>query len=133
MSPRRDRWVRLYELGQLLQKKDKRLEKLGRRALRQHAHRVVLEFEDMHGERITKKWRSRLYVSVGALDALLPLDEQVISRVERNQAEANQKIKALERQTNAHGSRIRTLERWRELTTEYVANISKLVGLETDS
>lgn len=123
----------MYDLGLLLRKQDKRLEKLSRRSLRQHAGRVVREYEEMQGERITKRWRSRMYVSVGAIEQLLPLDDQVIARVERNQATANHKIKALERQQNAHGSRIRSLEKWRELTAEYVANISKLIGLESDS
>ncbi len=130
---RRDRWISLYELGKLLQKNDKRLERLSRRSLRQHAHRVVKQAEEFGCEKYTKLWKGRLYVSVGALDSILPLDDQVISRVERNQADQASKLREMQRQLGSHGSRIRNLEKWRELTEKYIAAVAELGGPENDS
>lgn len=133
VEPRRDRWIRLYDLGRLLQKNDGALEKLSRRALRQRVHRMVREAEVFHGERYTKRWRNRLYVNVSAIDRIKPIDDQRLGQLEVNQADAAAKLRRLERQSNAHGSRIRNLEKWRELTQRYMADVAELECAENDS
>lgn len=123
-EPRRDRWVRLYDLGLLLQKRNSRLADVGRRRLRQYAQRVVKEYEDMHDCRISKLWRGRMYVNVSAIDELVPPDEQVIGGLERAQVDLNAKVRHLERQQNAHGARIRNLEKLQQLTSKYLSDVA---------
>ncbi len=132
-EPRKDRWIRLYDLGRILQKSDEELLQLSRRALRQRIYRMVREAEVFHGERYTKQWRNRLYVNVSALDRIKPVDDQRLGQLEINQSNAGAKIRKLERQSNSHGSRIRNLEKWRELTQRYVADVAALQCAENDS
>jgi hypothetical protein len=132
-EPRKDRWIRLFELGAILRKTDEDLAKLGRRALRQRVYRMVRTAEDFHGERFTKRWRNRFYVNVSAMDRIKPPDDQRMGQLETNQRDARAKIAKLERQTNAHGARIRNLEKWRELTQRYMADVAALECAENDS
>lgn len=132
-EPRRERWIRLYDLGKALQKTTPELAALKRAALRKRVYRMVREAERFHAERFTKTWRNRLYVSVSALDRIKPVDDQRLGQLEMNQALHGQKLRYLERQSNAHGSRIHKLERWRELTQQYMADVAALECVENDS
>jgi hypothetical protein len=132
-SPRPDRWVRLYDLGRALQKSDARLMKLGRRALRQRVYRMVRELELFHERSFSRTWRNRLYVSVSAIDRIKPVGDQRLGELETNQAAQGQKLRAVERQTNALGSRVRNLEKWRELTSKYMADVAALECADSDS
>jgi hypothetical protein len=132
-EPRKDRWIRLYDLGRALQKNDDGLSALSRRALRQRVYRMVRDAEVFNGERYTKRWRNRLYVNVSAIDRIKPVDDQRLGQLEIHQVEAAAKIRHLERQSNAHGSRIRNLEKWRELTQQYMADVAALQCAENDS
>lgn len=132
-EPRKDRWIRLYDLGAILQKSDKRLATLGRSALRKRVLRMVREAEAFHAERFMKQWRNRLYVNVSSLDRIKPVDDQRLGQLETHQAESGQKIRNLERQSNAHGARIRNLEKWRELTQRYVTAVAELQCAENES
>jgi chromosome segregation ATPase len=124
VSPRPDRWIKLYDLGQALQKSDERLGKLSRPSLRRRVARMVREAESFHGEQFTKTWRNRLYVNVSALDRIKPLGDQRLGELERNLEDTNAKMRKLERQVNGHGSKIRTLEQRQELTKNYLTALA---------
>jgi hypothetical protein len=132
-EPRKDRWIRLYDLGCSLRRSDAQLAKLNRQALRKRVLRMVREAEAFHKERFTKQWRNRLYVNVSALDRIKPPDDQRLGQLETHQADARVKISQLERQSNAHGARIRNLEKWRELTQQYMTDVAALQCAENES
>jgi hypothetical protein len=132
-EPRADRWIRLYDLGVILRKTHTDLQGLSRRVLRQRVYRIVRTAESFHERRFTKLWRGRLYVSVNALDEIKPPDDQRLGQIEINQVDARTKIARLERQSNSHGARIRNLEKWRELTQQYMADVAALECAENDS
>jgi hypothetical protein len=133
MSPRPDRWIRLFDLAQSMQKTDARLAKLRRPSLRRAVARMVREAERFHNESFTMMWKSRMYVNVSAIDRIKPLGDRRLGELESGYADVSQKVRHLERQSNAHGSRIRKLERWRELTEGYITACGALDRDESES
>jgi hypothetical protein len=126
---RRDRWLSLWEVGELMRKRFPRLEGHNRAALRRYVARCLRRTEARDDVRYSRLHRGRLYVSISALESMLPLDEQVLVRIERDQVELAQLHRHLRKQVNSQGGRIQNLEKWRELTTRYLADAQALVGI----
>ena len=132
-EPRKDRWIRLSDLGRRLAAANDNLKGSSRRKQRQHAYRALLAAEDFHGEKFHKRWRGRIYVNAHALDRIRLPGERVLSDLEQDVADLSSKTRHLHRQVNDQGSRIRNLENWRKLTSQYLADVAALEGNESDS
>lgn len=121
MRPRRDRWLRLDEVIALLAERHPELLKIQPASRRTKVRRIVRRAEKRDGERYSRLFGRELVVSRNALESLLPFDQRVVANVERGLADVAQNQRALKRQVNGHGSRIRVLERRSELTAQYIA------------
>ena len=127
-APRRDRWISMGELADLIEIRNEKLVSMTRRERVRHARRLVRRAERRDTERYTKRIGRGLYVSVRAVETLMAWDPEALSEIERQQGELAQEHRDIKRQVNGHGARIRNLEKWRELTTQYLADVSALDG-----
>lgn len=130
--PRRDRWLSLLEVAALLDSLEPRLSKLSKRERRRWVRRIAQRAERRDSERYTKRVGRELYVSRNAVETLMPWSPEQLSELERNQARLVQNHKALQRQVNGHGARIKNLEEWRRLATAFVASTQALIGPGSD-
>lgn len=128
MSPRRDRWLSMREVAELLEKTHSRLHKLSRKRRLEYVRRVIRRAERRDCERYTRRVGRDLYLSRNALETLLPWDADSLTNIERNVSELAQKQRDLKRQLNGHGSRINSLEEKHRLTTEYLAALQRVDG-----
>jgi hypothetical protein len=103
--PRRDRWLSLIEVADIMKlanpKRDER-----RRSVR----RAVQRAEKRDDCRYTKRVGKCLYVSVSALETLLPYDAESFTRLGRSVADIAQIQREHGRQLNGIGSRVRVVE-----------------------
>lgn len=72
--------------------------------------RLVRRAERRDSWRFTKRVDGDLYVSLNALEALLPVDVETLSSVERSVDALNEKHRALQRQVNGQGSQLREVK-----------------------
>lgn len=130
--PRRDRWLSLLDVAALLEKLEPKLSKLNRRERRRWVRRIAQRAERRDAERYTKRVGRELYVSRNAIETLLPWSPEALSELERGLADLAQNQRALQRQVNGQGARIKNLEEWRKLTVEYIARSAGLNGPRSD-
>ena len=119
--PRRDRWLTLVQVAELL-----KLTHATKAARRRHVLRLIRGVEYRTRTQLARRFGNRLYVSVNALEALLPITENM-AELERQMGAIRQNQDSLNRKVNGHGSRIRKLELGQQFTADYLA---KMAGLD---
>ncbi len=126
MSPRRDRWLSLLEVADLLAREIPRIAQLSRKARRQHVLRLVRRCERRDGERLSKRVGREWFVSRNGVDALQKWEPEALTELQREVAHLHQKQRDQQRQINGHGSRITTLERESRVYDRYVRDMAKI-------
>lgn len=128
--PRRDRWLSLVEVAAIMKlahpKRDER---------RRYVRRAIRRAEQRDGCRYTKRVGKALYVSVQALETLLPYDAETFTQLGRSVAQIAQVQRSHGRQLNDHGAKhravaksIKTLEEHQALTDQALEGIGKVLG-----
>lgn len=114
MRPRRQRWISVPEVLENLSQKypafAKKVEGRPRKRQLEMVRRLVRRAERRDAWRFTKRVDGELFVSLNALEALLPVNAESLSKIERDQDALDEKQRTLQRQVNGHGSKIRELE-----------------------
>jgi hypothetical protein len=106
MKPRRDRWLTLIEVAEIM-----KLAHPNRDERRRYVRRAIRRAEQRDGCAYTKRVGKSLYVSVTALETLLPFDADTFTKLGRSVADIAQIQRELRRQLNGHGSRLRVVEK----------------------
>ena len=126
MRPRRDRWLSLLEVAELLSRELPRIATLSRKRRREYVLRLVRRVEKRDDDRISKLVGRAWYVSRNAVDALQRWEPEALSELERAVEDLHAKSKEQERRINGHGSRLRTLEEKQRLADQYLTGMATL-------
>jgi len=126
MSPRRDRWLSLIEVADLLAKEIPRVAGLSRKRKREHVLRLVRRVERRDNERISKQVGREWYVSRNAVDAMQRWEPEALSELERAVEDLHAKSREQDRRINGHGSRLRTLEEKQRLADQYLTGMATI-------
>jgi len=126
MRPRRDRWLSLLEVAELLARELPRIATLSRKRRREYVLRLVRRVEKRDDDRISKLVGRAWYVSRNAVDALQRWEPEALSELERAVEDLHAKSKEQERRINGHGSRLRTLEEKQRLADQYLTGMATL-------
>lgn len=129
-QPRRDRWLSLIDVAAIMKlahpKRDER---------RRYVRRAIRRAEQRDGCRYTKRVGKSLYVSVQALETLLPYDAETFTQLGQSVAQIAQVQRLHTRQLNDHGSKhravaksIKSLEEHRALVDNALEGIGKVLG-----
>lgn len=118
---RRERWLSLPELADLM-----KLTQKNRAARRRAALRVVRMAERLNETRITKRVGNKVYVSTIMLETLFPIGDDRIFNVEAGLADLHQKHNLLNEKVRGYGARIGKVERQQELTAKFIAEYAAL-------
>lgn len=118
----RERVLTLLQVAQVLALKQERRSERRRAALRE-----VRRMERRQGARYLQRRGREFVVSVRALEGLQRDDEPNLTGLEHSVAALAQKYRDVKLKIQAHGSRLKKLESWRELTTRYLADCSGLI------
>lgn len=118
---RRERWLSLVEVADLL-----KMTQTNRAARRRAALRVVRMAERLNETRLTKRFGNKVFVSTVMVETLFPLGQDRIFNVEAGLAQLAQKHRALDRKVIGHGSRIAKVEKQHELTRDYLQKLQAL-------
>lgn len=115
MRPRRDRWLSIADVTDIvLQRSNKvaeQIRKLPRRYQVQHVRRLVLRAERRDEEQITKRISGDIYVRLAAVELLLPVDVATITNLELGQRNQATETRKLWRHVGSHGSALREHEK----------------------
>lgn len=130
MSPRRDRWLSLFEVARLLDPHTPNLAKLSRKRRREYVLRLVRRCERRDGNAISKRVGRECFVSRNAVDALQQWEPEALSELERAVEHLHAKMKQHDRQINAHGSRLRIVEEKQRLASEFLTGMARLEAAE---
>lgn len=120
MNPRRDRWLSLVEVASIM-----KLTQPKREERRRYVRRAIRRAEERDGCSYTKRVGKCLYVSVMALETLMPYDAETFTRLGRSVADMAQIQREHGRQINGHGSRIRAVEKTTKNLLERDAAVSR--------
>lgn len=120
-SPRKERWLSLLEVATLL-----KLDQQHPARRRRYVLRFIRRVEARTQEKISKLFGNRVYVSLRAVEMLVPHDTEALVNVERDLAALGQKHRELARKVRGHGSRLRKLETAQQHTTDYLAKMAEL-------
>ena len=101
------RWLTTAELGEALAKRDPRVAQLSRRHRTQYARRLVRRAERCEDVRCTKRVGALVYISLRALEVLLPPDVATVDRLDIEFSKLVQEHRGLRGQVNGHGSTLR--------------------------
>jgi hypothetical protein len=104
--PRRDRWLTLIEVAGIMKLSEPR-----RDERRRYVRRAIRRAEQRDGCLYTKRVGKSLYVSVSALESLLPYDAETFTKMGRSIADIAQIQREQGRQLNGHGARLRAVEK----------------------
>lgn len=111
MRPRRQRWVSIPEVLDSLHKTyptfAAKLSGKPRKRQLETVRRMVRRAERRDACRFTKRVDGDVYVSVDALEALLPVDVETVAVVEKGLVDLHQSHRVLQRQVNGHGAKLR--------------------------
>jgi hypothetical protein len=118
---RRERWLSLVEVADLL-----KLTQPNRAARRRAALRIVRMAEHLNETKLTKRFGNKVYVSNVMVETLFPLSEDRVFNVESSLAELSQKHRALDRKVTNHGARIGKCERQQALAQDYLKGLAQL-------
>lgn len=121
----KDQWFGLVELAALVEGQHPKLGAMKRATKRKYMWRLIRRIELRDGERYTKLAGRDLLVSRRALESLLPKDQQVLTGLETSFGHLAQEHRALRRQVNDHGARIRVLERKERITRKYLDDMAQ--------
>lgn len=108
MRPRRDRWLTLIEVAEIM-----KLAHPNRDERRRYVRRAIRRAEQRDGCSYTKRVGKlgQLYVSVSALETLLPYDAETFTKLGRSVADIAQIQRDHKRQIQGHGARLRVVEK----------------------
>ncbi len=126
VTPRRDRWLSLLEVADLLAREIPRIRELSRKARRQHVLRIIRRCERRDGSRISKRVGREWFVSRNAVDALQKWEPEALTELQREVAHLHAKTKEQQRQINGHGSRIHSLEEKQRANENYFREIGRI-------
>ncbi len=126
MRPRRDRWLSLLEVADLLARELPRIGTLSRKRRREYVLRLVRRVEKRDEDRISKRVGRCWYVSRNAVDALQRWEPEALSELEKAVEHLHAKSKEQDRRINGHGSRLRTLEEKQRLADQYLTGMAVL-------
>jgi nuclear transport factor 2 (NTF2) superfamily protein len=126
VKPRRDRWLSLMEVAELIGRHNKRVLALSRKRRREHVLRLVRRVERINEQRIAKRVGREWFVSRNYVDALQQWEPEALSELEQNVASIKQKQEAQQRQINGHGSRLRIVEKRQHAAETFLSTIAKL-------
>lgn len=127
---RRDRWLTVADVVKILAERYPELLKLKPHARRQRVYRTVRHAERRDGETYSRRVGGLIVVSRNALESLLPFDARVVANLEQGVADLAQKHRALKKQVNGHGSRLRLVEKRCGIHTRYLSELAELDGRE---
>jgi hypothetical protein len=126
MRPRRDRWLSLLEVADLLARQIPRVGNLNRKRKREYVLRLVRRVERRDGSRMSKLVGREWFVSRNGVDALRRWEPEALSELEAAVSHLHQKSRDHDRRLNAHGSRIRELAEKQRLADDYLTGMAKL-------
>ncbi len=126
MTARRDRWLSLLEVGELLARTLPRVAALSRKRKREYVLRTVRRVERRDGGRISKRVGREWLVSRNAVDALQRWEPEALSELQRAVSHLHAKSKDHDRQIVSHRARLRTLEQKQRLADQYLAGLAAL-------
>lgn len=107
MRPRRDRWLSLLEVAEVIAKEHPRIAALSQRRKREHVRRLIRRVERVQGERLSKRVGRELWVSRNGADALRKWDPSSLDELGRAVSDLHQKQREQQRQLNGHGAKLR--------------------------
>ena len=102
-----------------------------RKERRRRALRAVRKMERRQGARYLVRDGKEYLVSVRAFEGMLADNDVSLSGLEKSVAEIGEIQRHMRRQLNGQGARIKELERWRALTTQYLSDCAG--GIATQS
>jgi hypothetical protein len=137
MKPRRSRWISVPDLtDQILKRSNKfatRISTRSRRLQLQAVRRLVAKAEERDEERFTKRVGREIYVRLDAVEALMPVEYETLTRLEVGldavahvTRENRLKLNGQNMVLKEHGQRIGKLEEKQKLTAKFIADIQAL-------
>lgn len=126
MRPRKDRWLSLLEVADLLAREIPRIAKLSRKRKREYVLRNVRRVEKRDGETISKLVGREWFVSRNSVDALQQWEPEALSELQRSVEDLHDKTRDHARRINAHGSKLRELAEKQRLADEYLRGLARL-------
>jgi len=126
MTRRKDRWLSLLEVADLLAREIPRIAELSRKRRREHILRLVRRCERRDGERMSKRVGREWFVSRNAVDALQRWEPEALSELQRSVEHLHAKTREHGRRINAHGSKLRELAEKQRLADDYLTGLARL-------
>jgi hypothetical protein len=126
MTPRKDRWLSLLEVANLLARAIPRLSEMTVKRRREYILRLVRRVERRDDERISKRVGREVFVSRNAVDALQKWEPEALSELQRSVAHLHEKSKEHTRRINDHGSKLRELAEKQRLADQYIAGMARI-------
>ena len=120
------RWLTTAELGRALVERFPNLVRLNAKRRNEHALRLVRRAERLETVRYTKQVGKHVMVSVRAVEALLPVDEATIERLDTQFGRMNHEHRRFRGRLNRHEQRIAILEEKEAARREYEAKCSAI-------
>ncbi len=135
--PRRTRWLSIPALAELMAKRTsavaEELKTKSRKRQLETIRRMVDQVERRDETRLTKRIGRAVYVRFDALESLLPVDVETVTRLEVAVVDVVAETKHIVRiqkdhysRLREHGRRIRSLEEEQEVTTAYLAKLQEI-------
>jgi hypothetical protein len=126
VSPRRDRWLSLLEVADLLARTIPRLAAMSRKRKREYVLRNVRRVERRDGERISKRVGRECFVSRNSVDALQQWEPEALTELQRAVSHLHQKTRDHDRQIRSHGSKLRELAEKQRLADQYLSGMARV-------
>lgn len=129
-APRRDRWLSMAEVAELMQ-----VPKADREQRRLHVRRLLRRLEKRDGTSYLRRFgpgRGKLYVAVSALEQLMPWDPGTLGRMRGDVDATAVRVTRLERRVTGHD---RELEKLRSIgikSAELAAAVGQYLGSKAD-
>jgi hypothetical protein len=102
-----------------------------RKERRRRALRAVRKMERRQCARFLVREGKEYVVSVRAFEGMLADNDVSLSGLEKSVAELGEIQRHIRRQLNGHGARLKEIERWRALTTQYLSDCAGEIATQS--
>ncbi len=122
MRPRRDRWLSMAEVAHVMG-----LKSPNPRVRRLRVSRLLRRLERRDGTTYTRRFgpgNGKLYVSVSALEQLMPWDPGTLTAIRGDVGELGTRTKRLERRVAGHDRDLAKLADWQRRSMELLSEMS---------
>lgn len=137
MKPRPTRWLSIPAVAAIVIKRTnglaEKIKNKSRKRQLEAIRRLVEQAERRDETKLTKRLGRAVYVRFDALESLLPVDVETVTRLEVAMVDVRTETKQIVRiqkdhysRLREHGRRIKTLEEEQAVTSDYLAKLQEI-------